>query len=134
MVQRGNGLRLAVEPLLHLRVFGELRGQHLDCDGPVQPRVGSLVDFSHAARTRRREDFVRTERDSWLEGHGSPRLYAQARQWRSPREATRWSLATGEGRRGRATGACSKMAKHPRRILTKCVASFHRVWLFALWL
>src|SRR4029453_11721862 len=69
MVQRGNGLRLAVEPLLHLRVFGELRGQHLDRDRPVQPRVGSLVDFAHSARTRGRKDLVRTERDSWLERH-----------------------------------------------------------------
>ncbi len=60
MRERRDGLRLAVEALLHLGIQREVRRQHLDGDRAVQPRVGGLVDLPHAARADGREDFIRT--------------------------------------------------------------------------
>ena len=35
--------------------------QNLDCDRAIQPRVTRAIHFSHAARTQRRLDFIRSE-------------------------------------------------------------------------
>ena len=61
VVQAGDGLRFALEALLHLGVVGEVRRQDLDRDRAVQPRVGGLVDLAHAAGAEGAGDFVRTE-------------------------------------------------------------------------
>ena len=61
MRQLGNRLGLALEALAGLGRRGQVRRQDLDGDGPLEPRVLSPVDFPHAARADRRQDFVRTE-------------------------------------------------------------------------
>src|SRR4030095_8348459 len=61
MVQRGQGLGLALKPRNPLGVAGERRGQDLDRDGAIQLRVPRAVDFTHAAGSERRQDFVRAE-------------------------------------------------------------------------
>ena len=44
-----------------LRVGGDVRGQHLDGDGPLQAGVGGLVDFAHPAGTDGGLDLIRAE-------------------------------------------------------------------------
>ncbi len=61
VVQAGDGLRLALEPLLEIRVRGDVLGEHLDGDGAVQPGVTGFVDLTHASRANGREDLVRAE-------------------------------------------------------------------------
>ena len=46
VVQAGDGLRLALEPLLQVGVRGDMLRQHLDGDGAVEAGVGGLVDFA----------------------------------------------------------------------------------------
>ena len=60
MVQRRCRARLALESLQRRLALGTIP-QHLDRDEPIQPAVARLVHFSHAARTERGQDFVRTE-------------------------------------------------------------------------
>ena len=69
MVQAGDGLRFALEALLHFGVVGEMRREDLDRHGAVQPRVGRLVDFAHPARADQREDLVGTESDACGQSH-----------------------------------------------------------------
>ena len=52
VVQAGDGLRLALEPLQEVGVTGDMLGQDLDGDRAVQPRVAGLVDLS-PSRPRR---------------------------------------------------------------------------------
>src|SRR5215471_3063597 len=70
MVQRGDALRLALEPPAELGIGGESRGQHFDGDAAIQARVAGLVDFAHAAGAEERHDLVRTETHAWGEAHG----------------------------------------------------------------
>ncbi len=70
VVQAGDGLRLALEPLLQIRVCGDMFGQHLDGDGAVQAGVAGFVDFAHPARAEGGEDLVGAERGAGLDGHG----------------------------------------------------------------
>jgi hypothetical protein len=46
MIQAGDGTRFALEPLAQVRLVGEMRGQHFDCDGAVEPPVDGSVDLS----------------------------------------------------------------------------------------
>ena len=69
MGQRRDGLRFAVEARLHIGTVCPVGREHLDGDRAVQPRVGRLVDFTHAARADERDDFVRTEACSGIQGH-----------------------------------------------------------------
>ena len=62
MVQRGEQLRLPLEPLPPIFVFEELFRQHLDGDLSAESRVFRPVDLPHPARADRREDLVRAER------------------------------------------------------------------------
>ena len=41
--------------------MGHRRGENLDGDGAIEPRVAGLVDLAHPARAKRRDDFVRAE-------------------------------------------------------------------------
>ena len=43
VVQAGDGLRLALEPLLQIGVRGDMLGQDLDGDGAVQAGVAGFV-------------------------------------------------------------------------------------------
>ena len=68
MVQRGDGLRFALEALLAFRNRSrQVRREHLDGDRAVQPRVGRLVDLAHAAGAERREDLVGPESGAGLQ-------------------------------------------------------------------
>ena len=58
MIEGGNGARFAFEAFARLRIVVDARQQHLDRDGPVQPRVARLVHFAHAAGAKRRDHLV----------------------------------------------------------------------------
>jgi hypothetical protein len=49
VAQPGGGQRLLPQPVAEAVVVGELRGQHLDRDGPVQHLVVGAPDDGHAA-------------------------------------------------------------------------------------
>ena len=66
MLQRRDGLRFALEALLHLRVGDPMRRQHFDRDGARQTRVGGFVDLAHAAGADGSDDFVRAEASTGL--------------------------------------------------------------------
>ena len=46
-------LGLALEPLLQVRVSGDMLGQDLDGNGAIQTGVAGLIDLSHAACAER---------------------------------------------------------------------------------
>ena len=56
--ERGDDLRLALEPLPHLVVARETRRKHLDRDVPPEPRVPRAPDLAHPARAEEGEDLV----------------------------------------------------------------------------
>ena len=58
MIQRGGGLRFALETLEGLRVTGDFVGQELEGDETVQPGVFGLVDHAHAAAAELFDDAV----------------------------------------------------------------------------
>ena len=49
MIEAGDGLGFALEPLLANRISGELCGQNLDRDSAFESRVPGTIDFAHAA-------------------------------------------------------------------------------------
>ena len=69
VVQAGDGLRLALEPLLEVGVGGDVLGEDLDGDGAVQAGVAGFVHLTHPARADGREDLVWAERGAGSEGH-----------------------------------------------------------------
>ena len=77
MAQAGERLRLALEPLLQLDIVGDVLRQDLDGDESVQTRIAGFVDFSHAALTEQRNDFVRPKSLSYCDGHESCGDYAR---------------------------------------------------------
>ena len=78
MIQRGQRVRLALEPRHALGVGGERRQEHLDSDVAAKTRVARAVDFAHAACAEAGSDLVRAdrragqeyERSTWLCGGG----------------------------------------------------------------
>ena len=67
MVQPGDGLRFALEALLHFEVLGKVRREHLDGHRAVQPGIGRLVYLAHAAGADRRNDLVGPESGAGLQ-------------------------------------------------------------------
>ena len=61
MVQRRDRSGFLLEAETLLRVAGGAVGQHLDCNGAAQSRVGRLVDRAHTARTEQGDNLVRAE-------------------------------------------------------------------------
>jgi hypothetical protein len=61
MIQLRDRPRLAVEPFAKLRVGGQRFGQDLDRDDAIEPRIASLIDLAHAARSDGGENLVRAE-------------------------------------------------------------------------
>ena len=51
-----------------------MRRQNLDGDGAVEAGVLGAIDLAHAARAKRREDFVGTEFGARGEGHAWAQL------------------------------------------------------------
>src|SRR5262249_58468846 len=52
----------------------DVRGQDLDRDQAVEPRVARAIDLAHAARASGAENFVGTETGSGREGHMTPQV------------------------------------------------------------
>jgi hypothetical protein len=71
MGQCGDGAGFALEPLPCGRGAGGVAVQQLDGDGPLQPRVHSTEDLSHAAGADASFETVRTENSF----HGFVRAY-----------------------------------------------------------
>jgi hypothetical protein len=61
MVERRHGLRLALEADARSAVVGEARGQHLDRDFALEPRVACAIHFAHPACAERGDERVVTE-------------------------------------------------------------------------
>ena len=61
MIEGADRLGFAFEPLATIGVGGGFVGQNLDRDGAIEPAVGRSIDFAHAARAKRRNDFIGTE-------------------------------------------------------------------------
>ena len=61
VIQRGGSAGFLIESRKASRVAGEGRRQHFDRDITSEPRVSRPIDFAHAARAGRYEDFVGTE-------------------------------------------------------------------------
>ncbi len=76
MIQAGDGFCFALEPLLVYRIRRKLRGQNLDGNAALQPRITRTVHLAHSARTQRREDFVGPEFGARSKRHTWPRLYS----------------------------------------------------------
>ena len=85
VVQAGDRLGLALEPLLQIRITGDMLRQHLDGDGAVQAGVSGSIDLAHAAFADLGGDAVGAERGAWGRGawlrHG---LYVRTETADSP--------------------------------------------------
>ena len=64
MVHRRDGLGLTFEAL------GEWAETGLDGDQPIETRVSSFPNLTHAASAEGGENLVRTEPRSWSQSHG----------------------------------------------------------------
>jgi len=69
VVQAGDGLRLALEPLLQIGVGGDVLRQDFDGDGAIQSRIPRPVHLSHAPGSDRSEDFIRAEPGAFNQSH-----------------------------------------------------------------
>ena len=69
VVQAGDGLRLALEPLLEIGVRGDMLRQDLDGDGAVESGVSGFVHFSHTASPDGGDDLIRPEVPSGFKRH-----------------------------------------------------------------
>ena len=61
MAERGQHPGFALESLFQIRITRDMRGENLDGDRSVEPRVPRLVDLAHPAGTDPRHDFIGTE-------------------------------------------------------------------------
>ena len=61
---------LSVESVTELRVGGERRGEDLDRDRSIQPRITAAIHLAHAPSANQRQDFVSAEASSRSESHG----------------------------------------------------------------
>ena len=68
VIQRGGRARLLLEPAETVG-RGHRRRQDLEGNCAIQPRVVSLVDLAHAARTDLHEDLVLTETAAGGQAH-----------------------------------------------------------------
>ena len=71
VVQAGDGLRLALEPLLEIGVRGDMLGEDFDGDRAVQAGVARFVHFAHPARAEWREDLIGAELRPGVKRHRS---------------------------------------------------------------
>ncbi len=69
MIQRGEGLRFALEAREPVGVARERLGQDLDRDVAIELRVARPIDLAHAAFADLRGDFVDAETGAGSEGH-----------------------------------------------------------------
>ena len=104
MIDRGDGHRLAAQPLARVRVSRQLAWQQLDGDLTIEPRVAGAIDLAHASSPEGGHNLVAAEsragckRQTWQTGrilarmggsHWIPRHYAEVTRDRNrsaPRE------------------------------------------------
>ncbi len=77
VVERGDRLRLALEPLAPLLVLSEADGEQLDGDAAVEAGVLPPPDLAHSAGADRRRQLVGPEPRSGLDGHESRRVLSR---------------------------------------------------------
>ena len=70
MTQGRERLGFALEPLLQVRIGGDVLGQDFDGDRAVQASVGRFVDLAHAASADRGGNHVRAEPRAGGQRHG----------------------------------------------------------------
>ena len=73
MVDRGDGLRLALEALPRVWVAGENSRKDLQRDAPMQPRVFGDEDLAHPALAERFEDAIVADGFARVHVHDSRR-------------------------------------------------------------
>ena len=79
MRQRRDGLRLALEARVDVRIERDRLGKHLDRDVAVELAVACAIDLAHAARADLTEDLVEAELRSGGKRHlRTPESYAAA--------------------------------------------------------
>ena len=71
MRERRDGLGFSLETLANLLVLRKMRGEDLDRDRALQPRVLRFVDLAHPSRAYGGEDLVGTEAGAGCEGHAA---------------------------------------------------------------
>ena len=74
MIQRGENLGFALEASDAVGVGEKFLGEDLDGDAAPQLRVAGAVDFAHAARAERSDDFIGAEVGAGSEGHEEFRI------------------------------------------------------------
>ena len=74
VVQAGDGLRFALEPLVGNAAVGPAREEQLDRDFAIQARVFGEVHLAHATGSERGDDFVRTQASTGSERHSEMNL------------------------------------------------------------
>ena len=67
--ERGQRLRLPLEPREPLRIGGDHVREDFQCDLTLQPRVARPKDFAHASGPQRADDFVGTKAGTRGKGH-----------------------------------------------------------------
>ena len=68
MIERRQQLRLAAEPHQPIRIVRDGWQQDLDRDITIQLRIVGPIHLAHPARSKGREDFVRTETGAGSQG------------------------------------------------------------------
>src|SRR5438067_4037508 len=61
VLQGGNGLGFALEPLFRVWPLRKIGWQYLDGDRPVETGVAGTINFAHSTRPCRGKDFVRPD-------------------------------------------------------------------------
>ena len=73
MVERGDGAGLAPESRQPLRIGGDADRQHAERDIAAEACIGRTIHVAHSARTKGRQDLVRTDALALREAHGERR-------------------------------------------------------------
>jgi len=78
MAERTEEMSLMLKALTTIGVIGERFREDFDGDVPIKACVLCFIDFAHAARTKRRRDFIGAQVSAWSKGHRwrdySPRI------------------------------------------------------------
>ena len=70
MIEAGDGLRFAFEPLAEYGVPGKVRGQNLNGDGSIETRIFGAIHFAHPTRADGRHNLVGSKSRPVGEMHG----------------------------------------------------------------
>ena len=69
MTHPRDGPRFTLEALQPPRIGRGRRGEDLDRDEPIEPRVARAIDLAHRAGSQRRQDLVGSESCAGMDGH-----------------------------------------------------------------